>query len=131
MTDLARDVDGPLPRAAGDAPGPPLELVLELCAGLADAGVRYCHFKSNEAIARSAAGDNDLDLLVEPSDVAAFERTLLRVGCRRAVTPTSRRFPSIHDFYGFDRRSGRLVHVHAHYALVVGHDATKNVRLPF
>src|SRR4029079_6976179 len=42
-----------------------------------------------------------------------------------------RRFPRIHDFYGFDRRSGRLVHVHAHYALVVGHDATKNVRLPF
>ena len=131
MTGLARDVDASgTPRRDG-TPGPPLEFVLELCAALADAEVRYCHFKSNEAIARSAAGENDLDLLVEPSDVVAFERILLRLGCRRAVTPSPRRFPGIHDFYGFDRRSGRLVHVHAHYALVVGHDATKNVRLPF
>jgi thymidylate kinase len=131
MTELARDFDPAALPPTGDTPGPPLEFVVELCAALADAGVRYCHFKSNEAIARSAAGDNDLDLLVDPSDVETFERMVLRVGCRRAVTPAPRRFPAIHDFYGFDRPSGRLVHVHAHYALVVGHDATKNVRLPF
>jgi thymidylate kinase len=108
----------------------PLEIVLRLCDALERAGVRYCHFKSNEAIDRSLSGDNDLDLLVDRSHREIFSRVLRQLGFRRALAPAPRRFPGIEDAFGLDAPSGRLVHVHVHHALVVGHDATKNVRLP-
>jgi hypothetical protein len=38
--------------------------------------------------------------------------------------------PGIESFYGYDAYADRLVHVHAHYQLVVGDDRTKNYRLP-
>ena len=41
-----------------------LELIAVLCRSLDAEGIRYCHWKSNEAIGRSATGENDLDLLV-------------------------------------------------------------------
>ncbi len=46
------------------------------------------------------------------------------------MAPPSRQVPGVTDAYGFDAGSGRLVHIHAHYQLVIGHDATKNYRLP-
>jgi thymidylate kinase len=36
----------------------------------------------------------------------------------------------VRDFYGWDEKSGRLVHVHAHYQLILGNDLSKNYRLP-
>jgi thymidylate kinase len=41
-----------------------------------------------------------------------------------------RQLPGILDYYGRDGDSGRIIHVHAHYQLVVGDDMTKNFRLP-
>lgn len=41
-----------------------LELIVELVDAFDRSGVAYCHWKSNQAIARSATGENDLDLLV-------------------------------------------------------------------
>ena len=34
------------------------------------------------------------------------------------------------DFYGYDRGANHLIHVHAHYQLIFGHDATKNHHIP-
>ena len=42
----------------------PLELIRSVASRLEESRVRYCHWKSNAAIDRSATGDNDLDLLV-------------------------------------------------------------------
>jgi hypothetical protein len=114
---------------AGGA-GRTLELVDELCRALDAAGVRSCHWKSNEALDRSASGDNDLDLLVHRADVSAFEEVLARLGFREAHLPPWKRLPGIWHAYALDRASGRLVHVHAHYQLVVGDDMTKNYHLP-
>ena len=41
-----------------------LKIVEDLCGALAEEKVDYCHWKSNEALDRSASGDNDLDLLI-------------------------------------------------------------------
>jgi hypothetical protein len=38
--------------------------------------------------------------------------------------------PGVVSYYGYDKASDTLVHVHAHFQLVLGHDATKNYRLP-
>jgi thymidylate kinase len=107
-----------------------LELVIRLCEALDDHGVRYCHWKSTDAIDRSASGDNDLDLLVATDDVASFETVVHELGFIEGLVDPSRAQPGIRHFYGLDRVSGRLVDVHAHERLILGDDATKNYRLP-
>jgi thymidylate kinase len=120
--------------ASGEAlsvpsPDEPLPLIGDLLRTLSAAGVRYCHWKSNAAIDRSASGDNDLDLLVGRSDLGAFGEALSHLGFVRAYKP-GLEIPGIESFYGYDAFADRLVHVHAHYQLVVGDDRTKNYRLP-
>lgn len=108
----------------------PLALISSLTDALEDRGVTYCHWKSTTAIDRSATGENDLDLLVARGHVKAFTEVLLGLGFVRADPWRAAPVPGMEDFYGYDRPSGRLVHVHAHYQLVLGHDRTKNFRLP-
>ena len=107
-----------------------LELIAELCRDLDREGVRYCHWKSNEALARSASGVNDLDLLIARSDARRFEGVLRRLGFRDARLPGWKELPGVYHSYALDRRSGRFVHIHAHYQLVIGDDMTKNYHLP-
>jgi thymidylate kinase len=107
-----------------------LASIVELVGALDHSGVAYCHWKSNEAIDRSASGENDLDLLVAREDAIRFETVLHQLGFRLARPTPDRQVPGVLDYYNLDEGSGRLVHVHAHYRLVVGDDMTKNFRLP-
>ena len=107
-----------------------LDLVIALCRALEDEEIRYCHWKSNEAIERSASGENDLDLLIDRSDADRFGEVLHRLGFKEARPPVSREVPGLIDHYGLDAGSGRLVHLQAHYQLVLGDDMTKNFHLP-
>ncbi|HYV01866.1 MAG TPA: hypothetical protein VEM93_05975 [Actinomycetota bacterium] len=117
--------------AVGDGEGrAPLGLVTTLCEALREAGVLYCHWKSNEALDRSATGENDLDLLVARQDEARFEEILYRLGFKKALQSSVDQLPGVFHAYGLDTVSGRLVHVHAHTQLVLGDDMTKNFRLP-
>jgi thymidylate kinase len=107
-----------------------LELVTALCEALDAERVSYCHWKSNEAIARSATGENDLDLLVSRSDAERFEAILRRLGFKDVRQPRWKQLPGIYHSYGLDPETGAFVHIHAHYQLVVGDDMTKNIHLP-
>jgi hypothetical protein len=107
-----------------------LQLVLDLCHELWVAGVRYCHWKSNDMLARSASGENDLDLLIHRADGQLFAKVLAKLGFRHAVAPGGREHPGVSHHYGLDITSGRFVHIHAHHLLVLGDDTTKNFRLP-
>ena len=111
--------------------GPALELVSVLCRALEDAGVRYCHFKSNEGIELSASGENDLDLLVHRADTQRFDRVITGLGFKAVDYRSAwKRLPGVFHWYALDEPSGRLVHIHAHHQLLVGDDMTKNARLP-
>ena len=112
------------------AQSPVLDLVTVLCEELKSAGVSYCHWKSNEALDRSASGDNDLDLLVRRADLARFTELLLRLGFKEARLPHKRERPGVLHHYGRDPASGRLVHVDSQSQLLLGDDTTKNYRLP-
>jgi thymidylate kinase len=106
-----------------------IALVRQLCAQLAAERVSWCHFKSNTFLDRSRTGENDLDLLVARADEDRFSVVMHRLGFklarRRALD-----LPGVFDYYGHDGETGRVVHVHAHYQLVVGDDLTKSYRLP-
>jgi thymidylate kinase len=108
----------------------PLKLVEELCSALNAEGINYCHWKSNDALALSATGDNDLDLLIDEADGHRFSQTLRLMGFKEALTPRTRKVPGVVNFLGVDGPTGKFVHIHAHYQLVVGDDTTKNYRLP-
>jgi hypothetical protein len=75
--------------------------------------VRYCNWKSNDMLARSATGDNDLDLLVDRRDAQRFLAVLARLGFRQAVAPGGREHPGVSHHDVLDEESGRLVHIHA------------------
>lgn len=113
------------------AEGPlPLSLVVELCEALSARGVTYCHWKSNEAIARSASADNDLDLLVSREHAGLFTEVVHSLGFKQARQSPTKEFPGVLHFIGVDPQTKKFVDIHAHYMLVVGDDMTKNHRLP-
>ncbi len=108
-----------------------LPLVGRLFEALGSEGVAYCHWKSNAFLAASVQGEDDLDILVGQTGREAFLAVLQRLGFKEAWTPEkSARIPGILDYYGHDETAAKLVHVHAHYKLVIGQDMTKNYHLP-
>jgi thymidylate kinase len=109
---------------------PALHLSRELCTALELEDIVYCHWKSTVALDRSARGNNDLDLLVSRHDIRRFTDILHRLGFKEARAPSEREVTGIANYYGYDRAADKLVHVHAHYQLIVGDDMTKNYHLP-
>lgn len=115
---------------ADDGPGVSIPLIRDLCGQLNATGIAYVHWKSNAMLDRSETGKNDLDLLVDRADIRQFTCILSALGFKQVKEPLSKRVPGIDNFYGFDENTDVFVHVHAHYQLTIGHDATKNYRLP-
>jgi hypothetical protein len=107
-----------------------LPLIRRLCQKLAAEQISYCHWKSNNALERSASGDNDLDLLVSQADGPRFEELLKQLGFKQANAPVEKQMPGVFDYFGYEPAADRLIHVHLHYQLVLGHDMSKNYRLP-
>lgn len=107
-----------------------LTLVRDLADAFRGAGVDFCHWKSNEAIALSEAGINDLDLLVSGGHLEVALEILDELGFLKADVPRGRRIPGMTDYFGLDRDAGQLVQVQLHETLVLGDDMTKNYCLP-
>ncbi len=107
-----------------------LDLIYNLCKELNTRGITYCHWKSNAMLVRSLTGENDLDLLISRADVGPFTEILFGLGFIQAFDSPDRSMPGVLDYYGYDQASGKMVHVHAHYQLILGQDATKNYHLP-
>jgi len=109
---------------------PALDLVVKLCENLAAQKIDYCHWKSNAFLHRSATGDNDLDLLVNRTHVQVFTEILYGLGFKESLLSQEEELPGVRNYYGYDQKTGRLVHVHAHFQLILGNDLSKNYRLP-
>ena len=107
-----------------------LDLIVKLCEILAAKKIDYCHWKSNTFLDRSASGDNDLDLLINPAHAQRFTEILYGMGFKETLIPKDEELPGIRDYYGYDQKTGRLIHVHAHFQLILGNDLSKNYRLP-
>ncbi len=126
MTNL-RPVELPPPQATV----PCLAEISELFRLLHEAGVEYCHWKSNEHLGASLVGDTDLDVLVSRNDVQTLGRILGGTGFKRCLTAGSRKYPAIESYLGLDDQTGRLVHLHVHYQLTLGERNLKGYRVPW
>jgi thymidylate kinase len=107
-----------------------LNLVARLCDALKASKVNYCHWKSNNNLHLSANGENDLDLLVSREDSQKFFEILWKLGFKQTYPAKEDKLPGVVDYYGYDTESDRIVHAHVHFQLVLGHDLSKNYRLP-
>ena len=108
-----------------------LDLVVKLFGTLTAQNIDYCHWKSNTFLNRSASGDNDLDLLLNRAHAQLFTEILYGLGFKESLLPKEEELPGVRNYYGYDQKTGRLVHVHAHFQLILGNDLSKNYRLPF
>jgi thymidylate kinase len=103
----------------------------ELLAALQQNKVRFAHWKSNSHLAEGLAGKTDLDLLVYPQDQQAFEATLRQLCYKKIRSQPWSSYPQVEDWIGLDEETGRLLHVHTHYALVTGIKHVKHLYLPW
>lgn len=104
--------------------------VSSLFERLNDAGVRYCHWKSNWILSETLAGKTDLDLLVHRQDAASYREILQDLEFRPAAEHGSAPFPSVEHHHALDEASGVLVHVHSYYRVISGGSLAKNYHLP-
>lgn len=103
----------------------------KMLARLTDEGVRYCHWKSNSHLEAGLAGATDLDLLFEGEQAVHVRRVLSGSGFKLFPVHESRSHEGMEDFFGVDEVSGRLLHLHVHYTIVVGQRHLKDFRLPW
>ncbi len=107
-----------------------LNLTKNLLEKLHDSNIPYCHWKSNIDIDRWLMGEDDLDLLIDRRYSSAFYQILQYLGFKRGIVNYERQFPGMEDFYGWDRESDLLIHLHVHYQLVLGAVYVKSLHLP-
>ncbi|MHC5210579.1 MAG: nucleoside/nucleotide kinase family protein [Planctomycetota bacterium] len=107
----------------------PLPRALTLFRRFDADGVRHCHYKSNEHLLEGLAGVTDLDILIERGQARLAQESLQGAGFKRFQARLAAAHPSVEDYLGFDEASGRLIHAHVYYALVVGEKHLKNYQL--
>jgi thymidylate kinase len=110
---------------------PCLSLILTVLADFHRQAISYCYWKSHRRIQSVLAGDGDLDLLIARHDQHRAQAVLLSCGYKRFPSIAMRDHPAIESYLGYDEPSGRLIHVHLHYQLVVGERLHKNYRIPW
>ena len=116
--------------AAPDGADTRLALIVALLDELRRRKIRYCHWKSTAGLERALQGRTDLDLLVDRAHADAFGIAIREIGFKPFISHETRRYPAVEDHIGHDETSGRLVHLHVYYQLILGEHYTKNHRLP-
>jgi len=93
--------------------------------------ISYCYWKGTRRIRAVLAGEGDVDLLVAKEHQHRCEAIMLERGFKRFPSAPNRDHPSISSFLGFEEVTGRLVHLHLHFRLIVGEPLLKNYRVPW
>ncbi len=107
------------------------ELISCLINRLHDNKVAYCHWKSNYSLAQVLGADTDLDLLIDRRCLPETLGILTDLGFKSAMVRSKISSPGIAHYYGLDRPTGQLVHVHLFTRLLTGESFVKSHLLPF
>jgi hypothetical protein len=111
--------------------GPVVRSLQTLLTSFEKANITYCYWKSSRRVHAVLAGEADLDLLIARSDQHRAHQVLLECGFKLFPCVAHRDHPAISSFLGYDEPTGRIVHVHAYFRLVIGESLLKNYRLPW
>jgi thymidylate kinase len=108
----------------------PAGLVAQVSDALEAAGILYCQWKGHGKRDRWSAALGDLDLLVDRRAASRFGIALERLGFKLAIPAPDLHVPGVISYLGLDASLGRLVHVHAHFHLVIGSAWRRHYHLP-
>lgn len=106
---------------------PTIETLIER---LNDAGIRYCHWKSNWALPETLMGGTDIDLLIDRQDARRFRKILAKLRFEPSIEAGVQATPSTEHHMALDGSTGTIVHVHAYYRVITGESLAKNYHLP-
>ncbi len=110
---------------------PSLALLQMVLGDFHGQAVSYCYWKSSKRIQSVLAGEGDLDLLIARHDQHRAQAILLGRGFKLFPSVAMRDHPAILSYLGYDEPSGRLIHLHLHFRLIVGERLHKNYRIPW
>jgi thymidylate kinase len=110
---------------------PSLSLLLASLEDFQSQAISYCYWKSSRRVQAVLAGEGDLDLLISRHDQHRAQAILLGRGYKRFPCVPMRDHPAVESYLGCDEPSGRLIHLHLHFRLVVGERLHKNYRIPW
>jgi len=108
-----------------------LDILLTAINALRQSNVECCYWKSSRRFPAVLLGESDLDLLVARADQHLAAQALLACGLKRFQSVPCRDHPAIQSFLGYDEPSGRIVHLHLHFRLVIGERLLRNYQLPW
>ena len=108
----------------------PLKLCKSFFLTLSQEEIRYCHWKSNCRLTKALGGETDLDLLIHAAEKSRFEQALEMFSFKRVISPPEKQYPGTEDYLGFDYDTGKLIHLHVHYKVVLGKRHVKDYHLP-
>jgi thymidylate kinase len=106
-------------------------LIQELANRFEQERVLYCHWKSNIDLAKTLAGELDIDLLVSNASLSAATDILVQLGFKPAAAKWGPNPPGIFHYYGFDPKQNDLVHLHMFTRVLTGESFLKSHLLPF
>ena len=113
------------------ADGPVLDLLLDVLNAFRMQAVSYCYWKSTLRLPEVLRGQSDMDLLIARSDQHRAQKVLLDHGLKLCPSVATSDHPAISSFLGYDEPSGRIIHLHLHFRLILGERLLKNYRLPW
>jgi len=98
---------------------------------LNEQSINYCHFKSNEHIEPGLNGDTDLDVLFDAKQKKKVEEIFKKNSFKRFEPKKIGAYPGVENWYGFDEKTGKLIHIHTHFNLISGKGLVKDYYLPW
>ena len=108
-----------------------LNISKQLFTAWNDAGILYCHWKSNEHLLPGLEGETDLDVLLSRDNQQDGEAILRKLEFLQVRSQFGSRYPNVDDWIGFDNETGTLIHIHLHYGIITGHKGMKEYSLPW
>jgi thymidylate kinase len=104
---------------------------LHLFIDLEKNGIAYCHWKGSRNLREGLTGKKDMDLLVDKQKAKQCQLILLNSGFKRVISQPWARFTGIEDWIGNDEHTGKLLHIHLYYQLLLGRRFVKEQWLPW
>lgn len=94
-------------------------------------GLNYCLWKGRGHMEEGLSGKGDIDVLVDERDKSLCHKTLYEMGFLCCQSQNICNVESVYDWLGFDYDTGRMIHVHLYYQIVIGGKNIKEFILPW